>query len=871
MRTKAVSGQHSALSRRLSAFTGRLVSAGRALVGARDSAGPPKPVRLGTTAFAADTLSHAAREFARGLTPEKIAGIFDNAEDYIDEQIVLAAQFEETDDHLNGTLALRRAAVLRLDTTITAGDPDDQRSADAAELARAISAAPWFHNAREYLLRAILQQHTAIEIFYSQAASGPWMPFGFRAVEPERWNFARPEGGGDPVVRLRKHTYDSSEWIEPQPGQFVLHNCGAVAGQPGRYAVVRAVAKLAYLGRLALVEWGGLVDSWFQPFTHVTYRDGLSAAEIQTMVDAMIELASRKVAATPEGTTVTLHDIPDQTPHKDFQDFVRRAESILLLGQDTAQQALDGQQTGSMIQGDVRDDIRDADARALDATLNEQLFAPWCAWNFGPDVVPPQISHTIHESVDPEQRGRIYLQARDLGLPVKRSQVYEDLAIEQPGEDDELLGGAVSLQPSAVSPIPVPGGNHAFQGMQIGPAIEILVKVREGVVNEYAATELLMALGFARETAAAMAAEAVSARPVPAKVNDAATRDGGAGDDDDVTTAAGRGRAHVLASGGAAGLFAGLTEAVRSLAEQCSTLDEFRDRLPELVQSGGAELDAALELATFGNYCAGRLATAAQLAAKAVGGQPSAFGRQESRAVAILAEASAGVVERARFVEAIDQMAQRTDLLPKDQFLALHGLNRARAWTVARVAEVDLLKDLHDAVGQAIEGGQSWREFKDSLDHIMEQRGWSGLEPWHAKIVYEQNVNMAWSAGRTMQAQDAGVRHWRKLPSQSLAPRPEHQRYDNQVFTFEQMTPPPWGFGCKCEWEPVFDEEITGETPVPRISGPADQPPAGGEFEWNASHYYRPLELRQGDYPETLWGVIESLASDANALLKLRK
>lgn len=237
--------------------------------------------------------------------------------------------------------------------------------------------------------------------------------------------------------------------------------------------------------------------------------------------------------------------------------------------------------------------------------------------------------------------------------------------------------------------------------------------------------------------------------------------------------------------------------------------------------------------------------------------------------------ASNPLVQRARFAQAIDSFAQRTDLLPKAEFLKLQGLNRARAWTVARVSDLGVMKDLHDAVGQAVEGGQGWREFKDSLDSIMVKRGWAGLEPWHAQVVYEQNVMMAQSAGRTTQARDAGLAYWRKLPSVSVTPRPEHMKYDGQVFTYSQMTPPPWGFGCKCEWEPVFDGELSaadlrrleaGAT----VSGPADQPPASGEFQWDASHYFRPVELRVGDYPALLWPLIKSLASDVNALLEVR-
>jgi len=777
---------------------------------------------------------------------------------------------------------------------------------------------------------------------------------------------------------------------------------------------VRSIAKLWFLGRLGLTGWGGMIDSWAAPFVHFQYREPMSREELARVIDDFMRMAAQKCAATPEGVNVNLHDVPDQTPHAAFQDFYRRAVSKFLLGQDTSQNATQGQQTGATVQGRVRDDLRDEDAALLDASLNESVLAPWCAWNFGPGVAPPTIKHVVKESVNPEQRGRVFESAQRLGLRLKSEQVYGDLGLEMPDGTPEILEPPTA--PPTVSAVP-PGG-PGYLG------------------------------GFRRDWAPARRASVLgqqSGTPLEAP-------------------------------------FKPISTAVRSLAEECSTAEEFRRRLPELIGSGGATLVDTLDQVTFGALCAGRLDTAAKLDRAATVGrrctcgdaailagywveaadgsnrwgpfrtrdEAERFGKltdtptvvredpavsfddytpeqererkaelrqaekaharveqlreqvaqleadqqrgdqaaqgmrdalqsiddkiaqqrakleqsrrqeelrqqgQPSRATddtvvvqparpsapsepippappevqpaakaerpraerapaprpraadaapvvvrparpgaageripapprkappppgpsgLLGAEFGEGALQRGRFAEAIDSFAQRTDLMPKSEFLELHGENRARAWTVARVAEADVIKDLHGAVGQAIEGGQSWREFEDSLNAVMEQRGWEGLEPWHARLVYQQNVDMAHSAGRVMQATDAGVRYWRKLPSTSAHPRPEHARYDGQVFAFSQKSPPPWDFGCQCPWEVVFDEELTpaDRKAAGRDLGGADNLPGADEFEWDASHYFRPVELRRGDYPDELWPVLRSLATDHNALLQPRE
>lgn len=234
------------------------------------------------------------------------------------------------------------------------------------------------------------------------------------------------------------------------------------------------------------------------------------------------------------------------------------------------------------------------------------------------------------------------------------------------------------------------------------------------------------------------------------------------------------------------------------------------------------------------------------------------------------------LVERARFAEAIDMFAQRTDLMRKADFEALDAVARSKAWTVARVADVRIIGDLHTAVGNAIEGGQSWREFLDSLETIQQEAGWSGLTPWHARLVYETNVEQSWSAGRVTQARDAGLQFWRKLPSDSFEPRSEHARYDGQIFAFAEMSPPPWDYGCKCGWEPVFDDEVPDSVwqrvggRRADLSGAGSSPRQRSGFTFRAGDFARPVELRKGDVPEELWPVIETLASDANSLLRLR-
>ena len=417
----------------------------------------------------------AARLFRGQLTPERISAAFDVAPYRIADQVQIAHEIEEQDDHIRGTLHLRRTAVLRLEATVEAGDEEDPRSVQAADELREVIQGAWFYQASAYLLRATLQQYAAVEVLWEQVNTGVtpvpqgpvpqvpqvpqgpvpqvgatarWRPYAVRPVEARRWNF---DEWGRPQLYRTLSTQSSGDVVEPTAGPFMLHfwDAGTI---PGDFGLVRAIARLWLIGSLDLTELARLVDRFGLPTLDITHETGKSQAEIQDLVDAIYALAALGIVAHPAGTTVTMQACPPQVheAHWRLQDFTRRSISRLLLGQDSSQMVTEGQQTGATLQGAVRDDIRDQDALALDASQNETFVRPWCLWNFGPDVACPRIKRVFREARDPEQMGRVIGQAVALGLSVPRRWAYQVLGVQAPRDDEETLGGpAPDARPAA--------------------------------------------------------------------------------------------------------------------------------------------------------------------------------------------------------------------------------------------------------------------------------------------------------------------------------------------------------------------------------------------------------------------------------------
>jgi SPP1 gp7 family putative phage head morphogenesis protein len=88
----------------------------------------------------------------------------------------------------------------------------------------------------------------------------------------------------------------------------------------------------------------------------------------------------------------------------------------------------------------------------------------------------------------------------------------------------------------------------------------------------------------------------------------------------------------------------------------------------------------------------------------------------------------------------------------------------AQAFTVAKVARMDILQDIRDAVNSAIDKGDSFATFRKSLEPILKDKGWWGKQ-WvmddkgqaqkvqlgsvrRLRTIYDTNTQTAYQAGR---------------------------------------------------------------------------------------------------------------------------
>lgn len=108
-----------------------------------------------------------------------------------------------------------------------------------------------------------------------------------------------------------------------------------------------------------------------------------------------------------------------------------------------------------------------------------------------------------------------------------------------------------------------------------------------------------------------------------------------------------------------------------------------------------------------------------------------------------------------RFFEAINWFRSRVPVTP-DEFRRLSDEARRRAVTVANVAQLDLIHHVLMAVDRAIEQGTDYRDFAKEVGERL-ARAWGVEQPHRVELIFQQNVQTAYAAGRYRQMTDLGV------------------------------------------------------------------------------------------------------------------
>ena len=208
----------------------------------------------------------------------------------------------------------------------------------------------------------------------------------------------------------------------------------------------------------------------------------------------------------------------------------------------------------------------------------------------------------------------------------------------------------------------------------------------------------------------------------------------------------------------------------------------------------------------------------------------------------------------------------RDELRPTMRWHEMMHEDHASAFTVAKVAELDLLRSIRQSLDDTMRAGGTFESWKANILPELKKAGWWGLvtdadltgthEPVivnerRLQTIFHTNVRMSQAAGAWAKVQREKDRfpylrylsdHWRKHPRQ------DHLSWHGLILPVDhpwwQTHFPPNGWGCRCHYEQVSQARMKREGWT--VSQPPDD---GPDTLFHAAGRSQPIRVPAGIHP----------------------
>lgn len=331
-----------------------------------------------------------------------------------------------------------------------------------------------FDQARQEILKAILYGFYSVEVLWNATVNGIKIK-KLIAKHPRRFIFT-------PEREIRLLTLQSMIEGEILPDRkFIVFTYGDSDNPYGRGLGQRLWWPM-WFKKNGVKFWLIFLEKFGMPTVKGKYPPGTSTEQQQKLLDAIEAIQSDTGVKIPDSMDIEFLEASRSgtVTHEQLCDYMDRQISKAVLGQTASTEGTPGKLGNEKAQGDVRQEIIEADSDLLDGCLNDTLI-PWIVdYNFpGVSVYPKIRTYAAAKPNLKEQSEIDKTLVVDIGLPVSTAYFYETYGIPAPAEGEELVNVPTKVQPglpgaSSVIPARDPGENRGgIQGKQFAEVVAV--------------------------------------------------------------------------------------------------------------------------------------------------------------------------------------------------------------------------------------------------------------------------------------------------------------------------------------------------------------------------------------------------------------
>ncbi|OEU65810.1 MAG: hypothetical protein BA863_08965 [Desulfovibrio sp. S3730MH75] len=410
-----------------------------------------------------------------GLTPAKLASIIRSAQDGdILEYLTLAEEMEEKELHYRSVLSTRKLALAGLEPTIESVNEDDKKAVEINDAVRELVEAPSFYTLLFDLSDALAKGFSVAEINW-QTDADRWTPKSYVWRDPRFFRFDDESGSTLRVLDER----DPQHGLELPPYKFIVFKPRLKSGIPIRGGLAMLAAWAFIFKSYTLKDWMAFLEVFGMPVRLGKYGPSASEADIQTLISAVANIGTDAAAVVPESMMMEFIEIASKGGEKVFEGkarFLDEQVSKGVLGQTMTADS-GSSEAQSRVHNEVRKDILTADARQLEACINECLIRPYVDLNYGPQEHYPRFRLPVLDEEDVSALVQNIATLLPAGLRVSQAEIRSKLGLREPKEDEPVLT-LTSV------PAPEPEKKAANRAMNREQADE-LARIRDDALEDW--------------------------------------------------------------------------------------------------------------------------------------------------------------------------------------------------------------------------------------------------------------------------------------------------------------------------------------------------------------------------------------------------
>lgn len=144
------------------------------------------------------------------------------------------------------------------------------------------------------------------------------------------------------------------------------------------------------------------------------------------------------------------------------------------------------------------------------------------------------------------------------------------------------------------------------------------------------------------------------------------------------------------------------------------------------------------------------------------------------------------------------------EAVPMEVYKELEKKSRDRAFSVSHYTSAEVLNQFLRELVDAVEDGTTYDTFLENMNTFLERNGYTAVNPWHASVIFETNVQTAYNAGHyeTMQKAKKYRPYWQYKTAGDGRVRETHAAMQDKVYAADDpiwnVWYPPNGYRCRC-------------------------------------------------------------------------